>query len=385
MLQSIQHAVPGLTEALHTTPLVNESGFIWDYLRRLLLAHAPSGGCNLPGAIQDEITDMVRALGLADRYLPRIGSTGNAGIWLGADKPQADVIVVSHMDRPSFRVGAAGDGSLYPICAFRFPVGTYKVPAKAVHFEGGKLTVGARGTLIAENSDGRQTLRMIVADGELRWYDTVLMDVEPTLLNDLIQGTGLDNCLGVITMLGAVAVLRKVEAVLRDHNRRCLFVFTDQEEGIPEAYFGHGAARLTYAVPPPTFGCIIADAHTVTPGGPLVLGDGASHGNISAWSRGSVVPPNYLTLAIDLSAELNQQRSHTVQMNTGYLSRSDDMPLGRWTQILGMIGAPMTDAHTGHERASLSDLPSAMWWLSHFTVAVLAINMELVQTYALNS
>jgi len=115
------------------------------------------------------------------------------------------------------------------------------------------------------------------------------------------------------------------------------------------------------------------------------LGDGASHGNISAWSRGSVVPPNYLTLAIDLSTELNQQRSHTVQMNTGYLSRSDDMPLGRWTQILGMIGAPMTDAHTGHERASLSDLPSAMWWLSHFTLVTLALNTELVQTYALGS
>ncbi len=383
MLQSIQPVIPGLNEALQTSPIVNDSGLIWDYLRRLLLAHAPSGGCNLPGAIQDEITAMAQALGLADRYIPRIGSTGNAGIWLGADKPQADVIVVSHMDRPSFRVGPAADGSLYPICAFRFPAGAYRVPAKAVHFEGGRLTVGARGTLIAENSDGQQTLRMEVEEGALHWYDTVLMDVEPTLTNGVIQGTGLDNCLGVVTMLGAAAVLRNVENVLREHNRRCLFVFTDQEEGIPEAFFGHGAARLTYAVPPPAFGCIIADAHTVTPGGPLIFGNGASHGNISAWSRGSVVPPNYLALALDLSAELNMQRSHTVQMNTGYLSRSDDMVLGRWTQILGMIGAPMTDAHTGHERASLSDIPSTMWWLSHFTAAALALNPELVQYYAL--
>jgi putative aminopeptidase FrvX len=271
---------------------------------------------------------------------------------------------------------------LYPICADRFPEGLYRVGAKALRFADGVLMVGARGTLISDKEAGRDSLRFETGSGTLAWYDTLTLDVEPTLTDGMVQGTGLDNCLGVLTMLAAAAALRSIEPALVEQNRRCLFVFSDQEEGIPEAYFGHGAARLTHAIPPPTFGCILADAHTVGANSNIVFGQGASHGNISAWSRGSVVPPNYLALALDLAEGINQIRPQTVQLNTGYLSRSDDMALGRWTQILGMIGAPMSDAHTGYERAHLADGQSAIWWLAHFTLATLALEPGLARRYA---
>ncbi|HYO88187.1 MAG TPA: hypothetical protein VER79_06030, partial [Candidatus Limnocylindrales bacterium] len=157
----------------------------------------------------------------------------------------------------------------------------------------------------------------------------------------------------------------------RQMNRRLLIVFTDHEEGNPEAFFGHGAARLAYAVPPPALGVISADAHGVNPNGPPVMGGGASHGTVSAWGRGSFVPPQYLRLALDRAAEVNTVRPGTVQMNTGYMSRSDDLPAFRWTKVLGMIGAPMRDAHTAQESVRLDDAFSGAYWLAQYAAAVL--------------
>jgi hypothetical protein len=84
------------------------------------------------------------------------------------------------------------------------------------------------------------------------------------------------------------------------------------------------------------------------------------------------VPPDYLRLALDRADAVNALRPGTVQMNTGYMSRSDDLPAFRWTKVLGMIGAPMTDAHTAHEAARLDDAISAVHWLTHYSAAVLS-------------
>lgn len=378
LLTDLQRALPELREAIEAHPYLTDSDELWEALRTLLNANAPSGGSWLPGAIVDDIERIAAALGLKERFIRQIGATGNAGVRLGPQKPVYDVIVVSHMDRPSFKV--RGDGSLYPICANRFPDGRYPVGAKALRYRDGRLTVSARGTLISEREGGRDQLRFEPTSGDLAWQDTLTMDVTPTLHDGVITGTGLDNCLGVLTMLGAASALAAVEGALRAADRSVLFVVTDLEEGLPEAYFGHGAARLTYAVPPPTLGCLIADAHTAGADGPA-LGKGASHGHVSAWSRGSFVAPNYLALAVDLAAEVNAHRPGTVQLNAGYLSRSDDMALGRWTQILGMIGAPMTDAHTGHESARLADVPPSIWWLAHFTGALLGVSERISTGY----
>ncbi|MCD4684846.1 MAG: hypothetical protein K8S97_02785 [Anaerolineae bacterium] len=383
-LTPLTKALPQLQEKLTALLALSDSAVLWRMLERLLVAHAPSGGANLLGGIGDDSVMLAEELGLRKRAIPHLGSTGNAALWLGAEKKQPDVVVVAHIDRPSFRVRSVDDGTLFPICANRFPTGEYSVPAKAVHFERGRLRVGAEGLLVSRKDQDRGAqVRFETRRGTLRWHDTVLMSVHPALDGDTVTGTGLDNCLGVLTALLTAAVLHSAESVLLERKRRCLFVFTDQEEGPPDGFFGHGAARLTHAVPPPTYGCIVVDAQNAGTALQPQLGQGVSHGAASNWGRGSVVPPNYHALAVDLAEALNVQRPNTVQHNTGYLSRSDDMILGRWAPILALTGPPMTDPHTGYEMATLSDVQAGVWWLTHFLAATLNLVPELAPTYAL--
>ncbi len=384
LLDSLHSTLPAIPNTLRSHPVVNNSDQTWAYLRRLLLSHAPSGGSCLPGAIADEIASLANDLGLARRFEHNFLRTGNSAISLGAQKPTADVIIVTHMDRPTFRVRSLEKETLYPICANRFPDGVYRVGAKSLRFEKGQLAVGARGSLISERSDGQETLRFEGQEGELAWHDFITMDVEPLLEGDAITATGLDNCLGTLVVLLTAAILNEIEDIFIQKQRRCLVVFTDLEEGPPEAFFGHGAARLTYALPPPTYGCVVADGETAGPGFMPVTGQGTSHGFASSNGRGSVVPPHYQALAVHLAEEMNAARPGTVQLNYGYISRSDDMTLGRWTRILALSGPPMQNAHTGHESANLSDVQDAVWWLSHFVPAVLNIVPEPVSQYALD-
>jgi putative aminopeptidase FrvX len=278
------------------------------------------------------------------------------------------------------------DGKLFPICANRFPDGEYRVPAKAVRFENGRLVVGAAGMLVSQKTAADATLHFEARQGALEWHDTVLMDVHPALdAQGVVVGTGLDNSLGVLTVLltALATVYSFVDPMLEDINRRCLFVFVDQEEGPPDGFFGHGAARLTYAVPPPTLGCVVVDAQTAGPGLVPQVGRGVSHSAASNWGRGSIVPPNYHALAVDLARDLNAAHPGTVQLNTGYLSRSDDMILGRWAPILALSGPPMADAHTGHESAQIADIQRGARWLTHFLAAVLGVAPDLDARYGL--
>jgi putative aminopeptidase FrvX len=376
-------ALPALQDRLAQLPAVNYTDPLWEMLKRLLLAHAPSSGANLLGGIGDDIAVLAEELALRDRVISHLGATGNTAVALGVDKAAADVIVVAHMDRPSFRVRSLDEGTLFPICANRFPPGEYRVGAKAVHFERGRLVVGAEGMLVSRRADGADSLIFEASHGRLAWDDTVLMDVHPTCCQDeRVIGTGLDNCVGVLMTLLTAAVLREIEGALIAAGRRCLFVFTDQEEGPPDGFFGHGAARLAYALPSPTYGCIVVDAQNVGPGGP-VLGQGVSYSAASGFGRGAVVPPNYHALALDLAAGLNGLRPDTVQLNHGYLSRSDDMILGRWARILALNGPPLDGAHTGQETVAMNDLQNGVWWLSHFLAAALNVVPELAPRYAL--
>ncbi len=383
LLNALQRALPAIPDALQSHPVVNNPAQIWNYLQRLLLAHAPSGGACLPGAIADDIASIAGDLGLADRFRHNLLRTGNSAIALGAQKAAADVVVVTHMDRPTFRVRSLEKETLYPICANRFPDGIYRVGAKSLRMEQGRLTVGARGSLVSERTDGQETLRFKGQQGELAWHDFITMDVEPQLDSDVITATGLDNCLGMLVVLLTAGILKQIEDILVQQDRRCLFVFTDLEEGPPDVFFGHGAARLTHALPPPTYGCIVADAETSGPGYMAVPGQGTAHGFASSNGRGSVVPPHYEALAVHLSEQVNAARPGTVQMNYSYISRSDDMALSRWTRILALSGPPMQDAHTGHETAHLSDIQGGVFWLSHFIPVVLNLVPEIVSGYAL--
>jgi putative aminopeptidase FrvX len=377
----LNDAVP-IQEALVDLPAVNFSDPLWEMLKRLLVAHAPSGGANLLGGIGDDIAVLAEEVDLGAYVEPQLGSTGNTAISLGSEKA-ANVVVVAHMDRPSFRVKSVDEGTLYPICANRFPQGEYHVSAKAVRFDRGRLVVGAQGVLISQKAEGQEALRFESALGTLAWQDTILMDVNPVCDGSTVTGSGLDNCLGVLMALLTAAVLRQIEDIMIEQDRRCLFVFTDQEEGPPDGFFGHGAARLMHALRPPTYGCVIVDAHTAGPTLDPKLGKGVSHGAVSGWGRGAVVPPNYHALALELAGTLNAVRPDTIQMNNGHLSRSDDMILSQWTRILALSGPPMTDPHTGRETARLSDIQSGVWWLSYFLAAALNLVPELAPKYAL--
>lgn len=383
MLNQLYRDLPGLDAALEGNVFRQDSDRLWHALEQLLLANAPSGGAWLPDAIVDDIEALAAGLGLARRFIPHLGRTGNAGIALGADKAQADLIVIAHMDRPSFRVRSAQTGELYAMCSIRIPGERYETRAKALRFANGTIQISARGTLVVENQGGANQIHFHAEEGALAWHDTVVMDAPPRLEDGTIHGTGLDNCLGVITALGAAAALARVEAALISHKRRVLFVFSDLEEGIPDAYFGHGAARLAGMMPAPTYGAISVDAQTAGADGVPAVGKGACFGTVSAWSRGSFVAPNYIALGADLAAELNNLTPGAVQLNTGYLSRSDDMPLGRWTQVLGMIGPPMTSPHTTEESAYLPDVQHAITWLTVYTAAALALAPEMSRQYAL--
>ncbi|GAB4414264.1 MAG: hypothetical protein Kow00106_09310 [Anaerolineae bacterium] len=380
----LNQALPALFAGLAEMPALHDPEVLWPLLERLLVAHAPSTGAALPGGIGDDIAALAGDLGLGNRWLGGLGATGNCALYLGAQKSGADLMVVAHMDRPSFRVRSLADGELFPICANRFPPGEYRAPAKAVRFAEGRLVVGAAGVLISRKGAEGETLHFEAKRGQLGWGDTVLLDVHPLWDGAQVLGTGLDNSLGVLTALLTAAALRRVEDALLARHRRCLFVFSDQEEGPPESFFGHGAARLTYALPAPSCGVVVVDAHTAGPSSGLLLGGGVSVSAASGWGRGSLVPPNYHALALALTESLNAQRPGTAQLNTGYLSRSDDMVLGRWARVLALVGPPMIDPHTGYERAVLSDVQGGVWWLSAFLVAALGLSAELSARYGLN-
>ncbi len=379
----INQTLPALRTRLADMPTLRDTEALWPLLERLLVAHAPSSGAALPGGIGDDIAALAGELSLGDRWLPNLEATGNCALWLGAQKPAADLVVVAHMDRPSFRVKSLDDGELFPICANRFPPGEYRVPAKAVRFEDGRLVVGAAGALVSWKGQGREALHFEAKRGRLAWHDTVLLDVHPLQDGEQVLGTGLDNSLGVLTALLAATALQSVEDILAAHNQRCLFVFSDQEEGPPDGFFGHGAARLTCALPIPTHGAVVVDAHTAGPSSGLSLGSGVSYSAASGWGRGSLVPPNYHALGLALTEALNAQRPGTAQLNTGYLSRSDDMILGRWARVLALVGPPMIDPHTGYERAMLSDVQAGVWWLAYFLAAALGLSAELSARYGL--
>lgn len=380
---TLRRAVPELPAALDELFALRDDNALWPLLSRLLDAHAPSGGANLPGGVGEVIGALANELGLGARWLPELGATGNAALWLGATGA-ADVVAVAHMDRPSFRVRAPESGALFPICANRFPEGDYRVGAKALRFADGRLVVGARGTIVSRRENGRDSVTFEASEGSLGWHDTVVMAAEPSRSADgSVTGTGLDNALGVLTALLAAAALARVERALVERGARLLVVFSDQEEGPPDAFFGHGAARLAHAIPPPR-GVVVVDAHSAdAPDGPR-LGGGVSHGSASGWGRGSIVPPNYLALARDLAAGVNRDRPTTVQFNSGYLSRSDDMALGRWAKVMALAGPPMLHAHTGDETARLSDVRSGAVWLAWF-LAALTLAPDLDARYALRT
>ena len=368
---TISQAIQALLAHIDSDPIYTKADELFALLTRLLAAHAPSNGCHLPGAVGDSIRSMANELGLSLSSDPRIGSTGSLAIEIGADKPEIDLVITAHMDRPSFRVLSLEDCTLYPLCAIRIPGTAYTSQAKAVRCQDGRMIITARGKMHIKTTNGGHHIRFQAKSGALGWGDTVLMDAIPQRQGNHIVGTGLDNAAGVLLTLLSARALASFAADITKQRQKILMVFTDQEEGPPVGLFGQGAARLAHAIPPPRLGFINIDAHNVDSAAGHVPGIGASHAFVSGRGRGSVVPLEYQALAESLAQAINRRRPDTVRLNYGYVSRSDDMLLGLWSRCLALIGIPLAHAHTSAERVALDDMTSAVCWITAFVSHIL--------------
>ena len=346
----------------------------FERLSQLVEAHAPANGCQLKGAIGDRIRSMVDEFGLRLSTDPRILSSGNIALEIGAEKADSDLVITAHMDRPSFRVLSEADSTVYPICAIRIAGDEYTTDAKAVRFQDDEMTVTARGKLVITSNNGDYHMTFQAEEGQLNWGDTVLMDAVPQRQGELMIATGLDNVIGVLLALLSARVLQSFSDDLKKQGQKILVVFTDQEEGPPTGLFGQGAARLSAAIPPPRLGFINIDAQNVDATAGNVLNVGVAHAFVSGRGRGSVVPLDYQALAESTAQTINTQRPQSVNLNYGYVSRSDDMLLSLWSRCLGLIGVPLANAHTAEETISLNDVVSAVHWIPAFIMTVLNVN-----------
>jgi hypothetical protein len=84
-----------------------------------------------------------------------------------------------------------------------------------------------------------------------------------------------------------------------------------------------------------------------------------------------------------LIAELNAREPCTVQHNTGYFSRSDDYALMHWSKILGLLGMPALDIHSGNEKGHLGDVRGGIVFLSHYIPIVLGLSSTIAGKYHL--
>jgi putative aminopeptidase FrvX len=345
---------------------------------------APSGGAGLPGSSGEVLENMLVALGVKQSLQHNYKGTGNALLWLGANKTTPDIVLTSHLDRPTFRVKSLAEGTLYPICADRFPEEEYRVGAVASRFKNGRLIAGAYGTLVSAPANEGGALSFETTEGELTWADSILMHESIQRNGDLINGTGFDNAIGVVTIAMLAGVFAAVDEDLKARGKTLVFAFTEHEEGPPSGYFfAQGASRLAHSIPQPTIGVINVDGHA-DDDEQVSIGQGAAHGVISSHGRGSVVPPHYMALAEALAQWTNNHTQNQVQMNYGYISRSDDMPMHRWSRLIGLGGIPLRGAHTGQEHANLSDITSCVSWLTTFLTATLGYVPEISEQFLLH-
>lgn len=352
-------------------PIYSDTSQIYAILSALASAHAPANGCQLPGAIGDTIRTFASQFGLSLSSDERLLASGNIGIEIGASKPEIDLVITAHMDRPSFRVLSIAEKTLYPICAIRIDGSEYRTGAKAVHFVDGQIRQTAAGQIVIRATKGDYEITFETTSGELHAGDTVLMDVQPQRRGDDMIATGLDNTTGVALALLLSRLLQSLSDDLTQRGRKLLVVLTDQEEGPPIGLFGQGASRLAHAVQPPRLGFMNLDAHNVDHAAGIIPGSGVSHGFVSGRGRGAVVPLHYQAAAEQLARQINSKTPSTVSLNYGYISRSDDMLLTLWSRCLGLVGVPLANAHTTEETINLRDMVSGVYWLSTFVMQML--------------
>lgn len=338
-------------------------------LERLLEAPAPNNGCTLPGAVGEVIHDLA-----VNWDLPVRTARGNILITLGSQaKSQCDLLICSHMDRPSFRVADLDSMLLEPLCAIRVPGTIYRCPAIAVRAQYSRLSIASEGLIRFRGPAADRSIHYVASEGRLEAGDTVLMQKPLASEGNLLTAPGLDNASGVLVNLMFARLLHACSDELERRDLQIICAFTDQEEGPPDGLFGQGAARLSQELEAPRVGFINIDAHTAGKDAGAKLGGGVSHAFVSGGGRGSVVPLGFQEAAEALATA--DTFEDLAQLNYGYVSRSDDMLLSLWSRCVALIGLPLENAHTAEETIDLTDLFMSQGWLSAFVPLALEKGM----------
>lgn len=392
MIHDIYQEIPGLEQTIISNRWIKDREALWELLKGLMEADSPTGNLALPGTILDVMSSAAMGAGLGVNFIPNFKHTGNPAILLGSKKETIDLLVDAHLDKPTFGVAEVTHTEqgqrvmLYPYCANRFPLGEYQVKAKALCYDEQQqaVIVSGRGILHSRRADGiNDQLSFEIIEGELDFTNLVVFDTPARREGDQLSGPGLDNAAGVAMLIATASILKEIEPLLDLQGCNCLFTFSDQEEGPAGSLFAQGASKIAFSLQPPRLGSIVVDVHTAGEACGITLGDGASFGFVSGGGRGALLPLNIQRLHLALSADLNQRKPGSIQHNRGYFSRSDDFALTHWSKILGLVGIPASDIHTGNEKGNLSDLQGGILFLSHLIPIILGLSPTLAKRYQL--
>jgi|GEM_PF-591566 len=387
LLNQLWQAIPALQAAFEDQAWGEDREKVWVLLRRLMTAPAPSGGVTLPGAIFDELTDIAAAFGLADRLDADLAGMGSGGLWLGVEKDHPDLLVLTHLDRPSFRVHSLEEAQNPVLFSLVVPSpieATIRLPARALRYDPdrGQLVTAARGQLFSllDHDNGDEALWVFqVQSGAVSCLDTITLDFAPVRQGDVIQGSGLDNAAGVLTALGAAALLRQAEQALLEQNRRCLFLFCDQHT--TEIGAGRRPEGIVWSWP--ALGSVIVDAQPVHHAPVLRHGAGIGYAFASAGENGLIVPPHYQCLTHDLAQAFNDFTSQPMAQAHCRTAAHRYHHLGRG-RTLGLFGPSLSYTAQGMEQVSLRDIQAGIGWLACFLALTLNLVPEVVARYALD-
>jgi len=379
VLEQLWRAVPGLENAVRQQPLAADRESAWVMLRALLQAPAPSTATTLPNGIIDQVSDIAAALGLVDRLDPDLGGVGNAGLWLGVAGGRADLLVVAHLDRLTFGIDEIRENGrsagVLAVSASGAFTDMARTPARAFRLERGRLAMAARGTMRADE----RGLEFQAEDGSLLPTDLITLDGRPHRQGDWVRSGGIDNAAGVLSALGAAAVLRRVEEALLEYDRRCVFVFPDRQDFSLAALMAAGPALS------PTLGALIVDVQPVAADGP---GTGVQHEGGAAYvlsgRDGLIVPLNYRQLTRALAQALNDARPGTAQLRRLPQRTDTRTDCGVFHErILGYAGPPISQTQAGEETVHLQDIQASVWWLACYIAVVLNLAPGVAGEYAL--
>jgi hypothetical protein len=381
LLEQLWQDVPELPNHIRRQALVADAESVWVMLRQLMLAAAPSTGAVLPGSIFEQVSDIAAAFGLADRLDIGLGGAGCAGLWLGVAKEQVDLVVLTHLDQLTFRVQRLRDANtalVEPVCVPHVSDEVAPAPARSFRFDAqrGRMVLAAQGQL---NLSSAGEYSFEIEKGSLTPLDLITLALQPRRQGNWVRGSGLDNAAGILTALAVASILREIEEVLLEHNRRCLFIFPDRQDFMPDMLWTNSLGQNIH----PQFGTVVVDGQIIADES-MQYEAGIGYAFSSAQQAGLFVPANYQQLTWDLAGTFEASMSAIAQYNyvvtTGGYQRGSGDYRGR---VLGLMGPPVSSPHAGQEIVHIKDIQAGIWWLSYYLPLVLGLVPPVSAAYAL--